>query len=148
MPDKCPSQHGHRRVRLTTPLIKLLIVNKLLKLGRLMYYTTIKEYGQQVLKPASAQTYKDPGRQVPKPIKTQGDRCQVNASKPTSPLSSHQEQASYISQIRNRTSFLWHIVQNNNHALRRRDYTPSFWHVMQNDNFLYAKETTRLPFDT
>jgi len=51
MTDKCPSQHGHQRVGSTTPLIKLLVVQQLLKLGRLVYYTTIKEYGQQVSKP-------------------------------------------------------------------------------------------------
>jgi len=41
MTDKYPNQHDHQRVGPTTSLIKLLVDQQLLKLGRLVYYTAI-----------------------------------------------------------------------------------------------------------
>jgi len=75
MADKYPNQHDHQTVGLTTPHIKLFVIQQLLKLGRLVYYMASKEYDRQVPKPAIAQTHKNPGQQVPRLTSNQADKC-------------------------------------------------------------------------
>jgi len=62
-----PPKYGANNTTHQAPLV----VRQLLKLGKLMYYITTKEYGRQVLRPTSTRAGKCPNPQEPRLTGTQ-----------------------------------------------------------------------------